>query len=377
VSVILPVYNQADLLADSIESVLNQTYDQFELIVVNDGSTDGVEPVLAGYLDRPRVRVLSQANQKLPTALRNGFAFARGEFWTWTSADNLMHSDHLARQAAFLRDHPKTSLVYADYLAIDDAVSPLRDPSFRPQNRQAPGCPEIQLPRDPRLVNLIQDNFIGPCFLYRAVVGRVIGEYDPNLGLKDFDYWMRVNHAFPIAHLGTDELLYRYRVHDCSLSARAAEPKIGERGRELMDYERHRRVFYGRSWTFVLDAAMRVRLALDGPASIPVVDVHAAAIAEPSPGHVPGKVLYLIDSANLGTLATAERPAGSRVAAWFDTVDDAYERWSEAARCDAIAITDRPEVAERLDLLGVDAFAVGTRTDVLELSRIYANNRAF
>lgn len=227
VSVVLPVYNQADLLTDSIESVLNQTYGDLELIVVNDGSTDGVESVLARYVDHPRVRALTQANQKLPKALSNGFEFA-GEFWTWTSADNLMHPDQLSRQVEFLRSHPESSLVYADYLAIDDRGEPLEDPSFRPQDRREPTSPEIHLPRNPWLINLEQDNFIGACFLYRAVVGRVIGEYDPNLGLEDYDYWMRVNHAFVMAHLGTDEMLYRYRVHDRSLSGRAAELKIAE-----------------------------------------------------------------------------------------------------------------------------------------------------
>jgi glycosyltransferase involved in cell wall biosynthesis len=377
VSVILPVYNQADLLVDSIESVLNQTYEDFELIVVNDGSTDGVERVLARYVGHPKVRVLTQANQQLPKALSNGFAFARGEYWTWTSADNLMHPDHLARQVAFLRDHPETSLVYADYLAIDDAGNPLSDPSFRPQNRRSPECPEIHLPRDPRLVNLVQDNFIGPCFLYRALVGRVIGEYDPNLGLEDFDYWMRVNHAFPIAHLGTDELLYRYRVHYRSLSARAAELKIVERAGLLMDYERLRQEFYRRPWTLVLDEPMKRRLTDGRSAPLPALDLREAADLGPSFGRDTEKVLYLIDSANLETLAGAARPAGARVAAWFDGIDDAYERWSEAARCGVIAITDRREVAERLDLLGIEAFAVGTRSDVLDLARIHANNRAY
>jgi glycosyltransferase involved in cell wall biosynthesis len=78
------------LLRDSIESVLRQTYPHFELIINNDGSTDGVNAVLREYAGHPRVRILTQPNQKLPKALSNAFEFARGEFRTWTSADNLM-----------------------------------------------------------------------------------------------------------------------------------------------------------------------------------------------------------------------------------------------------------------------------------------------
>ncbi len=377
VSVVLPVYNQADLLADSIESVLNQTYADLELIVVDDGSVDGVEAVLARYLEHPRVRILTQAHQKLPKALSNGFAFARGEFWTWTSADNLMHPEQLARQVDFLRNHLGTSMVYADYRAIDDRGEPLEDPSFRPQDRRPPSSPEIHLPRDPRLINIEQDNFIGPCFLYRAVVGRAIGEYDPNLGLEDYDYWMRVNHAFVITHLGTDDLLYSYRVHERSLSGRAAELKIAERAIRLMDYERRRQEYYRQPWTLILDAAMRRQLDGCLPSSGHRLDFESTRLSHAAAGRPPEKILYVIDSESLEALADASLPPSSRVAAWFESIDDAYDRWSEAARCGAVAITDQWEVADRLDLLGIESFVVGSRPSVLDLSRIHANNRAF
>ena len=78
VSVVLPVYNQAEFLPGSIDSVLAQTHPDFELIIVNDGTRDGVGAVLARYSDHPRIRILTQANQKLSKALSNGFEFPRG-----------------------------------------------------------------------------------------------------------------------------------------------------------------------------------------------------------------------------------------------------------------------------------------------------------
>ncbi len=234
----MPVYNQADLLGESIESVLAQTYPHFELIVIDDGSEDAIGDVLRRYLGQGRVRILTQDNQKLPAALSNGFAMARGEYWTWTSADNLMHPDQLARLVGFLESHPEMAMVYADYVAIDDRGAPLADPTFRPDDRRPLTSPEIHLPRNPRQINVVRDNFIGPCFLYRNIVGRTIGDYDPGLGIEDYDYWMRVNHAFRIEHLGTDETLYQYRVHDRSLSGRAVELKIAERAGALMRTER-------------------------------------------------------------------------------------------------------------------------------------------
>ena len=240
VSVILPVFNQADLLTESIESVLQQTYQDFELIVLDDGSTDDTDAVFARYQTHPKVRLLRQPNLTLPRALTNAFRFARGEFRTWTSADNLMEPLHLERLVAFLRDQPTTAMVYADYIVIGPDGEPLRGSDFRQQNRSSPDSPIIRLPRSTETLNLLQDNFLGACFLYRGWVGRCIGRYSKSLGVEDYDYWMRVNAAFDIAHLGTDETLYRYRWHDNSLNARAKELSLFERGEQLLAHERRR-----------------------------------------------------------------------------------------------------------------------------------------
>ena len=377
VSVVLPVYNQADLLGDSIESVLSQTYADIELIVVDDGSTDDVGEVLGRYLGHPRVRILTQANQKLPAALSNGFAFARGEFWTWTSADNLMHPDQLARLVGFLRSHPQTAMVYADYVAIDDRGEPLADPTFRPHNRGPAGSAEIHLPRNPREINVVCDNFIGPCFLYRNLVGRLIGDYDPGLGIEDYDYWMRVNHAFVIEHLGTDETLYRYRVHDRSLSGRAAELKITERVKALMRSERSRNRFYSRPWTIRVDSPAKERLVDCPPGPHRWLDLDPG----PSPAMAgraeQGKVLYLVDSGRLDDMAVADRPDDAVVAAWFDDVEAVYERRIAAARVGAVGFSGRREVAERLDLVGIDNLVADSPGSFVDLAVRYANNRCF
>jgi glycosyltransferase involved in cell wall biosynthesis len=377
VSIVLPVFNQADLLGDSIESVLGQSYPDYELIVVDDGSEDDVEAVLRRYLGHPNIRVLRQSNQKLPAALSTGFDFARGEFWTWTSADNLMHPEQLTRLAAFLDAHPETAMVYADYVAIDDRGEPLADPSFRPHNRRQATSPEIHLSRDAREINVVRDNFIGPCFLYRSIVGRLIGDYDPGLGIEDYDYWMRVNHVFRIEHLGTDETLYRYRVHDRSLSGRAAELKIAERAAALMRTERARNRYYRQPWTVFVDSATESRLA--GRARSPHRWLDFGTEAAPTAGGDVDrrKVLYLVESTSLERLAAAERPEHSVVAAWFDGIDEVYERRIAAARLDAVGFAGRREIAERLDLLGRKNLVVDSPGSLFDLAIHHANNRSF
>jgi glycosyltransferase involved in cell wall biosynthesis len=377
VSVVLPVFNQADLLGDSIESVLGQTYPDYELIVVDDGSEDEVERVLRRYLGHSKIRILRQANQKLPAALSNGFDFARGEFWTWTSADNLMRPEQLARLVTFLDLHPDTAMVYADYVAIDDRGEPLADPSFRPHNRRPATSPEIHLTRNPREINVIRDNFIGPCFLYRSLVGRLIGDYDPGLGIEDYDYWMRVNHVFRIEHLGTEETLYQYRVHDRCLSGRAVELKIAERAAALMRTERARHLYYNKPWTVVVDAPMKLRLAGCTQTPHRWLDLESDPDTPDRGVGDERKVLYLADSTGLEALASSGRPESSVVAAWFDDIDETYERRVAAAKLDAVGFAGRREVAERLDLVGIKNVVVESAESLLKLATKYANNSSF
>ncbi len=244
ISVILPVYNQADMLSESIDSVVRQTYRNWELIVLNDGSTDDVAAVMRKYESDSRIHYLVQPNQKLPKALSNAFKYAKGELLTWTSADNNMRPEMLSRLSAFLRLNPQIDMVYADYAVIDNNGNPLHAAWFRPQNKYIPDSDELHLPHNTELLNVIKDNFIGASFMYRRNIMNLIGDYDPQLGVEDYDYWMRINDLCKIAHLGTDEILYDYRVHDNSLNGKARELKILEKSIQLMEYEKTRFAFY-------------------------------------------------------------------------------------------------------------------------------------
>ena len=248
ITVVLPVYNQADMLAGSIESVLAQTHSHLELIVVDDGSTDEIDEVLARFASEPRVRILRQANQKLPKALSNGFTFANGEYRSWTSADNEMEPEQLEVLKACLEVDRSVGLVFSDYTVIAEDGTPLHGSTFRPQNRSSPESAEVRLPRDCSALNVVQDNFVGPSFLYRGAAGRCAGDYAPKLGVEDYDYWMRIGAEFGVRHLGTDQLLYRYRWHDNSLNARARELRLFEVGQELMVHEAERAKWRAQPW---------------------------------------------------------------------------------------------------------------------------------
>jgi len=202
VSIVLPTYRRAHVLAGAIRSVLRQTFADLELIVVDDNSPDNTSEVVASFSD-PRIRyVKNDPNLKLPRALNRGFALARGAYLTWTSDDNLYGETALARMVAALHDRP-CDFVYADYYVFSNL-----GPNGEPQG--------VHHDRLPDRVQLEKGNHIGACFLYTRAVYEAIGDYDPDLFLvEDYDYFMRVARRFRMCHIA--EPLYYFRRHEDAL----------------------------------------------------------------------------------------------------------------------------------------------------------------
>jgi len=252
VSVILPVYNQADMIDESIASVLSQTYKDFELIIINDGSTDGIEDVLAKYEDDARILILNQQNQKLPIALNNGFHFATGNYFTWTSADNIMMPRHLEVLVDYLEENPTKGMVYSNYEVIDDAGNPLNDSTFRPQNQDENDLNIMRLPGEVTFENLHDsgDNYIGASFMYRKNVAMSVGKYtNDTFGGEDYDYWLRIHNLYPIGFV--KDVLYKYRVHENTLNSKAKELNLFENIQRLLKRDKNRRLFLTKEPEFI------------------------------------------------------------------------------------------------------------------------------
>jgi len=252
VSVILPVYNQADMIDESIESILSQTYQNFELIIVNDGSTDGVENVLKKYSNDTRIIILNQENQKLPTALNNGFHFATGGYFTWTSADNIMLPRQLEVLVQYLEENPTKGMVFSNYMVINNEGDPLNDLSFRPQNQDKNDINIMRLPNNVTFENLHDsgDNYIGASFMYRRSVAMSIGKYtNDTFGGEDYDYWLRIHNLYPIGFV--EDVLYKYRVHNNTLNSKAKELNLYENIQRLLKRDKQRRIFLQETLEYV------------------------------------------------------------------------------------------------------------------------------
>ncbi|NBA85205.1 glycosyltransferase [Emticicia sp. CRIBPO] len=112
VSVILPVYNVENYLAESIESVLVQTCQDFEIIAVNDGSTDGSPAILEKYRDR--LKIFNQANSGIAETLNRGISEASGEFIAFIDGDDLWSADKLEVQLGIMHDNPDLDATFAE-----------------------------------------------------------------------------------------------------------------------------------------------------------------------------------------------------------------------------------------------------------------------
>jgi len=203
VSIVLPVYNGRRYLRDSINSCLRQTYENWELIVVDDASRDETPSIIAEFVaSDDRIRsIRHDKNRKLPAALNTGFAASRGEYLTWTSDDNLYEPEAIALMVESLESNPDVGLVYCDFNRIgpegeDQGVGRLPGPEAFPEN-----------------------GWVGACFLYRRQVYETIGDYDLELYLvEDFEYFVRVHQRFQMLHR-SDVAPYKYRCHPHSLTS--------------------------------------------------------------------------------------------------------------------------------------------------------------
>jgi glycosyltransferase involved in cell wall biosynthesis len=185
VSVILPTYNRAATLSQAIESVLSQTHESFELLVIDDGSTDSTPRVLAGHGDS-RIRVLEQPENRGVAAARNrGLEEARGQFIAFIDSDDAWAPEKLARQVALMQRAPRHVGLVHTGLRIRHAENA---EDWTPSTRGLV-LPEI-LAR-----NIV--HFGTSSVMIRREVADFVGGFDPTLPAnEDHDFWTRAAHFF-------------------------------------------------------------------------------------------------------------------------------------------------------------------------------------
>jgi glycosyltransferase involved in cell wall biosynthesis len=199
VSVVLPVYNGAAYVLEAVDSILAQTWRDFELIVLDDGSTDETPALLAQRND-PRLMVVRHLNRGLALTLNRGIELARGEYIARQDADDISEPKRLERQVEWMDAHPACGLL-GTWSTILDA-----DGRRERQHRHPCRNGELQM----RL--LFDSFFVHSSVMLRRSVLDVVGPYptDPERNPpEDFDLWLRIARRFEIANLPEPLVVYR------------------------------------------------------------------------------------------------------------------------------------------------------------------------
>lgn len=203
----MAVYNGERYLRESIESVLSQTCEDFEFLIIDDGSTDSTRKIILSYADR-RIRLIeNERNIGLTRSLNRGLRAARGEFIARQDADDISEPQRFERQIDFLERHPDVAVLGTWYTEIDgDGVRGM----------------QRELPWEYTAIRW-SFYFFNP-FVHSAVVFRRrlvldrLGMFDESLPFaQDHEYWWRIARHLPVANL--PEFLMRFRIHAGSLTA--------------------------------------------------------------------------------------------------------------------------------------------------------------
>jgi len=211
VTVAIPVYNVQDYVAETLDSLLAQTYTDYEAIIVNDGSTDDSAKVIEPYLKDKRLKYIYQENKGLGAARNTALELARGEWFAQLDSDDIWLPEKLEKQLALADSDPKANLIYGNAIF------------FFPDGRERLSY-EIAEMREGDITEwLYEDNhLVGTTLLIKTDDLRAVGGYDVRRLGEDYDTWLRMVQRYLYVR-AVKEPLIRYRIRVGSLVSNGLE----------------------------------------------------------------------------------------------------------------------------------------------------------
>jgi glycosyltransferase involved in cell wall biosynthesis len=216
VSIVIPTYNYARFLGEAIQSVLDQTFNDFELIIVDDGSTDNTREMVSSFKDS-RIKYLWQENRGVAAAQNTGIKASHGEFMTILGADDLYLPQSLELKVNLLDSRPNIDLVCSDAFDFSDTTGAIIGRLWHDPKRPHAWIDPERAARQPLKELLKQGCFIMPqTTMVRRRVFDAVGYFDESLKSgEDWDFFVRVVQRFSIGTI--NEPLTKIRHHDDSL----------------------------------------------------------------------------------------------------------------------------------------------------------------
>jgi glycosyltransferase involved in cell wall biosynthesis len=209
ISIILPVFNGEKYLNESIESVLSQTYQNWELIIINDGSTDNTEKLVLNYTDKRIRYLLNETNRGIIFSMNKGLDEAKGEFIARLDADDIALPFRLEKQVEYLIENKDYVLAGCYFHTIDSAGKYLKKVTFPANNLDA------------QSYLLLHNCFCHSAIMMRAGIAKEL-KYDPEFQVcEDYDLWYRISRKGKIINIPVFAALYR--LHDSNISLKKKE----------------------------------------------------------------------------------------------------------------------------------------------------------
>lgn len=220
VSVIIPVFNGEKYLRYAIESILSQTFRDFELIVIDDGSTDNTRNILENY--EKRIIWRYQKNMGQAAAINKAYRIASGKYFAYLDSDDMCMPNRLEVQVEYLDRHPMTYLVYSDRYCINEYGKII----------------EYDRKKQVDQFSILQYNFIiRSSVMHRRECLDKVGLFDEkNTGNDDWDMWVRISEKFHMNHINLP--LVKYRIHDYNISLNRSHKMNFNRWTKLKMLER-------------------------------------------------------------------------------------------------------------------------------------------
>ncbi|MGB3903999.1 MAG: glycosyltransferase [Anaerolineae bacterium] len=207
VSVVMAVYNGERFLRQAVDSILSQTYTDFEFIIIDDGSTDGTAEIVRGYAD-PRLRVLTQQNMGLVKSLNRGVGMARGGYVARMDADDISLARRLELQVRCLDAHRHTGALGTGAIEIDEKDRAIRRHDHHPDSHTI----------ERALLEGSTPLCHGSVMFRKACFENVGGYRERFRHAEDYDLWLRMIERYDIDNL--PEILYQHRLVLDSVSSR-------------------------------------------------------------------------------------------------------------------------------------------------------------
>ena len=211
ISVVMPAYNAEKYIAQAIDSILGQSYRDFEFLILNDCSTDGTEAIISAYNDPRIVYLKNDKNMGVAATLNKGFAAARGEYIARMDADDISLPERFSLQVAFLDAHPEVTVLGTHVECFSTEGS---GPLVQYMGSSA------QL----RIDLLFSSALAHPSVMLRRQPILALGGYDSHFeGMEDYELWCRVAEKSDLAVL--PQVLLRYRIHPSQVTQQPSERK--------------------------------------------------------------------------------------------------------------------------------------------------------